>query len=221
AAAGIALALQNVILSIAGYFFLIGRFGIRVGDRVEISGTTGDVIDIGLVKLSLMELGGVGVARQPTGRVVVFSNAIVFQPNGHFFKQAPGASFIWNEVRLTLSPDCDYHLAEKRLVEAVESVFSRYRDQVDRDWRALQLELNMILESPKPQSLMNLGPSGLTVIVRYPAETYNAPKIADEVTRRVLEAIDREPGLRLAMKDAANIQAQPVTPGAGDPRSSA
>ena len=210
AAAGIALALQNVILSIAGYFFLIGRFGIKVGDRVEIGSVTGDVVDIGLIKLSLMELGGVDAARQPTGRVVVFSNAVVFQPNGNFFKQAPGASFIWNEVRLTLAPDCDYRLAEKLLLEAVESVFARYRDRVERDWLSLQLELNMMLESPKPQSLLNLGPSGLTVIVRYPAETYSAPQIADEVARRVLDVIEREPGLRLATKDVANIQAEPL-----------
>ena len=91
-AAGIAVALQNVILSIAGYFFLIGRFGIKAGDRVQIGGVTGDVIDIGLVKLSLMELGGTGTYREPTGRVAVFSNAIVFQPSGNFFKQAPGTN---------------------------------------------------------------------------------------------------------------------------------
>ena len=220
AAAGIALALQNVILSVAGYFFLIGRFGIKVGDRVEIGSVTGDVVDIGLVKLSLMELGGVGGARQPTGRVAVFSNAVVFQPNGNFFKQAPGGSFIWNEVRLTLAPDCDYRLAEKRLLEAVQNVFAGYDDLVERDWRSAQLELNIFLESPKPQALLNLGPSGLTVTVRYPAETYNAPQIADEVARRVLDAIDREPGLRLAMQDGANIQAEPLpqAPGAGDPR---
>ncbi len=219
AAAGIALALQNVILSVAGYFFLIGRFGIKVGDRVEIGSVTGDVVDIGLVKLSLMELGGVGGARQPTGRVAVFSNAVVFQPNGNFFKQAPGGSFIWNEVRLTLAPDCDYRLAEKRLLEAVQSVFARYDERVERDWRSAQLELNIFLESPKPQALLNLGPSGLTVTIRYPAETYSAPQIADEVARRVLDAIDREPGLRLAMKDGANIQAEPLpdAPGGGDP----
>ncbi|MGH7813417.1 MAG: hypothetical protein ACREQI_05375 [Candidatus Binataceae bacterium] len=214
AAAGIALALQNVILSVAGYFFLIGRFGIKVGDRVELGSVTGDVIDIGLVKLSLMELGGVGAVRQPTGRVVVFSNSIVFQPNGNFFKQAPGASFIWNEVRLTLAADCDFRLAEKRILEAVEGVYAGYRERVERDWRNLQLELNMILEPPKPQSLLNLGPAGLTVIVRYPAETYSAPQIADEVARRVLDAIAREPGLRIATTGAANIQAEPI-PAAG------
>jgi small-conductance mechanosensitive channel len=214
AAAGIAVALQNVILSIAGYFFLIGRFGIKAGDRVQIGGVTGDVIDIGLVKLSLMELGGTGTHREPTGRVAVFSNAIVFQPSGNFFKQAPGTSFVWNEVRLTLAPDVDYRLAEKRLLDAVDEVFARYRDRVMRDYRHLERDLNVMLETPKPQSRLHLSQSGLEIIIRYPAETYSAPQITDEVSRRVLDAINREPSLRMAPQGTANIQAQ-IPPPAG------
>ncbi len=216
AAAGIAVALQNVILSIAGYFFLIGRFGIKAGDRVQIGGVTGDVVYIGLVRLSLLELGGSGAHRQPTGRVVIFSNAIVFQPNGNFFKQAPGTSFIWNEVRLTLAPDCDYRLAEKRLLDAVNEVFARYRDRVLSDYRHLERELNMPLETPRPQSRMTLGQAGLEVILRYPAEMRTAPQITDEVSRRVLDAINREPSLRLAMNGTANIQAQTPPPAPSD-----
>ncbi|HKN13697.1 MAG TPA: mechanosensitive ion channel family protein [Candidatus Binatus sp.] len=208
AAAGIAVALQNVILSIAGYFFLIGRFGIKAGDRVQIGGVTGDVIDIGLVKLSLMELGGTGTHREPTGRVAVFSNAIVFQPSGNFFKQAPGTSFVWNEVRLTLAPDIDYRLAEKRLLDAVNEVFARYRDRVMRDYRHLERDLNIMLETPKPQSRLHLSQSGLEIVIRYPAETYSAPQITDEISRRVLDAINREPSLRLAPQGSANIQSQ-------------
>src|SRR4029077_7757068 len=68
--AGVAVALQNVILSVAGYFFLIGKFGVRVGDRVQIGGVTGEVVDIGLVRMHVMELGGIGRDVQPTGRVV-------------------------------------------------------------------------------------------------------------------------------------------------------
>jgi small-conductance mechanosensitive channel len=210
AAAGIAFALQNVILSIAGYFFLIGRFGIKAGDRVQIGGVTGDVIDIGLVKLSLMELGGTGTHREPTGRVAVFSNAIVFQPSGNFFKQAPGTSFVWNEVRLTLAPDIDYRLAEKRLLDAVDEVFARYRDRVMRDYRHLERDLNIMLETPKPQSRLHLSQSGLEIVIRYPAETYSAPQITDEISRRVLDAINREPSLRLGAQGIANIQSQVV-----------
>ncbi len=212
AAAGIALALQNVILSIAGYFFLIGRFGIKVGDRVQIGGVTGDVIDIGLVKLSLMELGGTGTHREPTGRVAVFSNAIVFQPSGNFFKQAPGTSFVWNEVRLTLAPDIDYRLAEKRLLQVVDEVFARYRDRVMRDFRHLERDLNIVLETPKPRSRLHLSKGGLEIVIRYPADTYSAPQITDEISRRVLDAINREPSLRLATQGTANIESQALSP---------
>jgi small-conductance mechanosensitive channel len=216
AAAGIAVALQNVILSIAGYFFLIGRFGIKAGDRVQIGGVTGDVIYIGLVKLSLMELGGTANHLEPTGRVVVFSNAIVFQPSGNFFKQAPGTSFVWNELRLTLAPDVDYRLAEKRLLDAVDEVFARYRDRVMRDYRHLERDLNIMLETPKPQSRLHLSQNGLEIVIRYPAETYSAPQINDEISRRLLDAINRESSLRLVEPGNANIQAVVVQPAAAD-----
>lgn len=220
AAAGIAVALQNVILSVAGYFFLIGKFGIKAGDRVQLGGVTGDVIDIGLVKLSMMELGGDGTHRQPTGRVVVFSNSIVFQPSGNYFKQAPGTSFVWNEIRLTLAPDADYRLAEKRLLDAVDEVFTRYRDRVSAEFRRLERDLNIALETPKPQSRLFLSQAGLEISIRYPAEARSSAQIADEVSRRVLDAIGREPSLRLATQGIANIQAQeppPVTVADGQP----
>ena len=64
--AGVAVAMQSVLVSIVGYFFLIGKYGIRVSDRVQIGSVTGEVIDLGLVRLHLMELSG----QVPTGRVV-------------------------------------------------------------------------------------------------------------------------------------------------------
>ena len=206
AAAGIAVALQNVILSLAGYFFLIGKFGIKVGDRVQVSGVTGDVIEIGLVKLSLMELGGNGNDRQPTGRVVVFSNAIVFQPSGNFFKQIPDTNFVWNEVALTLSPDCDYRLAEKRLLEAVDEVFARYRESIQRQSIAAEQSLSMTIDALKPQARLQLTREGLMITLRYPAETRTAIQTADEVSRRILDTIARESGLKLVTTGNANIQ---------------
>lgn len=212
AAAGIALALQNVILSVAGYFFLIGKFGIKVGDRVQITGVTGDVIDFGLVKLTLMELSGHGDDYEPTGRVVVFSNATVFQPNGNFFKQAPGSNFIWKEISLALSPDCDYRLAEKRLLDAIEEVFGRYREAIQRQYREMEKHLNMDLEMPRPQSRLQLNQQGLQLTIRYPVETRNAIQTGDAVTRRLLDAISREPLLKLVAQVTPNIQRPPDEP---------
>jgi len=215
AAAGIALALQNVILSFAGYFFVTGRYGIRVGDRIQIAGISGDVIDIGLFKLALMELVGDGNSRQPTGRVVIFPNSIVFQTNGNFFKQAPGTNFVWNEFHLTLAPDCDYRLAEKRLLEVVEDVYARYRDAVQRQYSNLEREVSMKFESPRPQSRLRLGSSGIELAIRYPADTRHSVQVADEISRRALDAIAQDPALALAMPGTPNLM--PMASSAGAP----
>jgi hypothetical protein len=91
AAAGIAFALQNVILAVAGYFTMVAPNGIRVGDRVSLQGpfgyVHGEVAEIGFVRVKLNELGGEPLT--PTGRVVVFPNSVVF--TGTFFKDPPGA----------------------------------------------------------------------------------------------------------------------------------
>jgi hypothetical protein len=75
-AAGLAVALQSVIIAALAYFVLVGRRGIRLGDRVEISGVTGDVMDIGWLQFQLREIDK--GTRQPTGRMVTFSNSFVF-----------------------------------------------------------------------------------------------------------------------------------------------
>jgi len=90
AAAGIAFALQNVILALAGYFSMVAPNGIRIGDRVGLQGpfsyVQGEVIDIGLVRIRLRELAGDPL--RPTGRIVVFPNSVVF--TGSFFKHPAG-----------------------------------------------------------------------------------------------------------------------------------
>jgi len=89
AAAGIAFALQNVILALVGYFSMVAPNGIRVGDRVSLQGpfgyVQGEVLDIGLVRIRLRELDGEPL--HPTGRIVVFPNSVVF--TGSFFKSPP------------------------------------------------------------------------------------------------------------------------------------
>jgi small-conductance mechanosensitive channel len=75
-AAGLAVALQSVIIAALAYFVLVGRRGIRLGDRVEISGVIGDVMDIGWLQFQLREIDK--GTRQPTGRMVTFSNSFVF-----------------------------------------------------------------------------------------------------------------------------------------------
>jgi small-conductance mechanosensitive channel len=210
--AGIAVALQNVILAIAGYFFLIGRYGVRVGDRIQISGVTGDVIDIGLIRLHLMEVGGSGSDRQPTGRVVVFSNAVVFQPSASFYKQIPGTNFVWHEVSLTLSPESDYALAEKRMLGAVEKVYAGYHEHIEAQHRAMEQTLSVAVEVPRPHSRLRLTQSGLEILIRYPVELESATEVDDQIARELLRALEQSPKLKLVGTGSPNIQPVPEEP---------
>jgi small-conductance mechanosensitive channel len=196
--AGVAVALQSVILSVVAYFFLIGKYGIRVGDRVQIDGITGEVVDVGLVRFHLIELSG-SEGKTVSGRVVAFSNSVVFQPTAGFFKQIPGTNFRWHEVAVTVPPDSDYRLAEERLRRVVDGVFAEYREKMETQRRQIEKTLTAAPTGAlQPTSRLHATPSGLEVVIRYPVDLMDAAEIDDRVTRELLSAMDREPALKQA-----------------------
>jgi small-conductance mechanosensitive channel len=197
--AGIAVALQTVILSGVAYFFFIGRFGVRVGDRVTITGITGDVVELGLFRLYLMELTGGKFDLRPTGRVVVFSNAVLFQPSA-FYKQLPGADYVWHELSFVLALGEDPHQAEARLMAAVNSVYEEYRQSIEQQHRDVMSSLHIALKSPAPESRLKFIDEGIEFDVRYPVELRRAGEIDDKITRKILEETQREPKLKLVPK---------------------
>jgi small-conductance mechanosensitive channel len=210
--AGIAVALQNVILSVAAYFFLIGRYGIRVGDRIQIGEVTGDVVDIGLVRLHLAELDVSSGEAHPTGRMVVFSNSVVFQPTSNFFKQLPGSNFAWRRISLTLAADVDYTLAEQKISEAVASVYNTYKPELDQQHRVLESSLAIHIADTEPQTRLRLLETGLEIMVLYPVVLTDASQIDDRMTHALLDAIESEPRLHLVGGGLINIKPVDATP---------
>jgi len=195
--AGIAVAMQNVITSIVGYFFLIGKYGLRVGDRVSVAGVTGEVVDIGLVRMHLMELGGPSDS-QPSGRVVAFSNSIVFQPTAGIFKQIPGTNFVWHELKLTLASETDYHSAKDRIIKAVDSALGNYRENIDSQRRMVERNLSTVSAGElQPKVRLHYTASGIEATVRYPVEIEKAADIDDHLMRELLAAVEQEPRLKL------------------------
>jgi mechanosensitive ion channel-like protein len=195
--AGVAVALQNVIVSVVAYFFLIGKYGIRVGDRVQIAGVTGEVVDIGLVRIHVMELAGPGDS-QPTGRVVALSNSIVFQPTAGLFKQIPGTNFLWHELKLTLSPETDYHAAKERISQAVHDALSEYGDSIEAQRRSMEVNLTTISSADlKAKIRLHYVASGIEADIRYPVALDQASEMDDRLMREVMAALTREPRLKL------------------------
>ncbi|MBN9662018.1 MAG: mechanosensitive ion channel [Acidobacteria bacterium] len=193
-AAGIAVAMQSVILSVVAYFFLVGRWGVRVGDRVTVSGVTGEVADVGLFRLYLLELGGAGPALQPTGRIVVFPNAVFFQPSA-MFKQLPGIDYIWRAVIVRFTGRAEYAELERRLLGAVEAIWAEYREIVERQHSNFQSSLLVNTEAPRPESRIRFTDAGFEITIRYPVELRRVAEIDDRITREAIRLLEAQPDL--------------------------
>jgi len=191
--AGLAVALQNIILSVIAYFFLIGRYGVRIGDRITIAGITGKVEEIGLLRFHLLEVKGEETDLHLSGRIVVFSNAVILQPTSHFFKQAPATDFIWHEMKLTCDPTSDYWSLERKVRKVVENIHD-----------ATEGSRPDPAKLPKPVVKVTVGQNGIVIIVRY-AVYSNAPgEIDDQVTREVLAIVYGTRGVEVSEPQASS-----------------
>ena len=204
--AGLAVGLQTILLSVAAYFFLIGRYGIRVGDRISISGITGDVIDVGLIRLYIMELAGTGTDIFPTGRIVVFPNSVLFQSTVPLFKQIPGTDYAWHEVAVLLNTGGNAKLVEETMLAAVRVVHETYRADFEQQHAESSRRIDLHLEVPTPSAVLQFAAAGLESVVRYPVGLANTSKADQRVTEGVLAAMQGEPAFKEAIAGMPQIR---------------
>jgi small-conductance mechanosensitive channel len=187
--AGVAVAMQSVLVSIVGYFFLIGKYGIRVGDRVQIGNVTGEVIDLGLVRMHLMELSSQGPLGA-TGRVVAFANSIVFQASGGLFKQIPGVNFAWHETTVSLPAGRDYAALKQKLMAAVSDVVKEFHEEIVRQTKQIeQTTASSSVGSPIPQVQLHFSAAGVDALVRYPVQLQHEAEIDERVSKELMRVI--------------------------------
>jgi len=174
---------------VVGYFFLIGKYGIRVGDRIQIGTVVGEVIDIGLVRMHLMELNQQGPLG-PTGRVVAFANLIVFQASGGLFKQIPGVNLAWHETTVTLPTVSDYAALKDQLLAAISAVLGDYNEEITRQTKEIErTTASTSITDNAPQVQMHLANGHMEALIRYPVHFKHAAQIDERVAEAVLTAI--------------------------------
>ncbi|HEX5475016.1 MAG TPA: mechanosensitive ion channel family protein [Vicinamibacterales bacterium] len=202
--AGVAVALQNVILAVVAYFLLIGRYGIRVGDRLTIGGVTGSVVDMGLVRLYMMELAQPDW--HPTGRIVVYSNAVIFQPSA-LFKQMPGVDYLWHRITLTIAPTADLARAEHTIRTAVEAAYTPFKAAIDQQYATLQENVDLQTPAPGPDVQIRFGEEGAALLVRYPVVRARDNEMDNRMITAVRDAVAAAPGIPLTQAGAPKIAA--------------
>ena len=190
--AGLAVGLQTILLSVAAYFFIIGRYGVKVGDRITVAGVTGDVAEVGLVRFYMLELAGSGTDLYPSGRIAVFSNAVLFQAGTPLYKQLPGTEYLWHEMTVKLNPGAEFQPAMETMLKSVQGVYDTYREQIERQHQVLESWMDTSFDVPSIQSSLQLADAGPQFWIRFPVLIREINAIDDKMNRALMHAIESD-----------------------------
>jgi small-conductance mechanosensitive channel len=163
--AGLTVAMKDFIVAFFGWFTLMGKNGISVGDWVEIEGVSGEVIEIGLLKTVLLELGNWTETGHPTGRRVAFSNS--FAMERHFFNFSTSDQWLWDELQFTVPPAGDPYQTVEQIREIVEHETQADAADAAKDWQRVTQRYGSREFSAGPAVSLRPGVNGLDIVVRY------------------------------------------------------
>jgi len=166
AGAGLTVALKDFIVAFVGWFVLMGRNGIRVGDWVEINGVVGEVVEINLLRTVLLETGNWTDTGHPTGRKVAFVNSYAIE--GHFFNFSTSGQWLWDELEIMVPPDQNPYPIIDAIHKVVEKDTQANAEAAEHDWQ-LAMGGYRDVQAVSAAPAINLRPTaaGVEVHVRY------------------------------------------------------
>jgi len=187
AGAGLTVAMKDFIVGFFGWFVLMGRNGLRVGDWVEINGVAGEVIEVGLLKTTLLETGNWTDAGHPTGRRVSFVNTFAIE--GHFFNFTTSGQWMWDEVDLAIPADQDPYELIDALQKLVEKETEENARKAELEWSHSTTRYRVQSLSAKPSINVRPSGSGVEVSVRYITRAYERHETRKRIYAEVLELL--------------------------------
>lgn len=193
--AGIAIALADVLENLAAWFYIVARKPFVVGDRIEIGGIRGDVVDVRAFRFSMLEVGNWVDADQSTGRLIHVPNGKVFTTEVANYTE--GFPFIWEEIPVLVTFESDWRRAE----EILRGVLAEHapdtgpmRRAIERAGRTYLIRYTHL----DPTTYITVKDSGVQVTGRYLVPVRERRKYTDVVWRAILDGLAAEPGVDLA-----------------------
>lgn len=187
AGAGITFAMQEVIASVAGFIAINFSNFYKVGDRVLLGGIKGDVIDIGFLRTSLMEIGDWVEGDLYNGRITRVANSFVFkEPVYNYSADFP---FLWDEITVPIKTDGDFELATKLFEDILQEVQADYTEQAQYRWHKMTEKLMVEDVQLDPMVKMTFDESWITFTLRYVVDYKKRRATKDIISRKVLTAI--------------------------------
>jgi small-conductance mechanosensitive channel len=165
AGAGLTVALKDFIIGFFGWFVLMGKNGIRLGDWVEINGVTGEVVELGMFHTVLLETGNWTDSGHPTGRRVTFTNGFAIE--GHYFNFSTSGQWLWDELRIVLPAGQNPYPIVDAIRKKVLDATSESARQAEQEWRGAARSDDMSALSAAPAIDVRPVIGGTEISVRY------------------------------------------------------
>lgn len=165
AGAGLTVALKDFIVGFLGWFVLMGKNGIRLGDWVEINGVTGEVVELGMFHTVLLETGNWTDSGHPTGRRVTFTNSFAIE--GHYFNFSTSGQWLWDELQVVLPAGQDPYPVLEAFRQKVAQATEQGAREAEQEWKSAAGSRKMSSLSAAPAIDMKPGVGGVEITVRY------------------------------------------------------
>ncbi len=194
--AGLALALKDPISSLVGWFYISGSKIYQLGDRIEVDGMKGDVVDISMANTTLVEIGNWVLGEQSTGRLVKFPNFWVFTKGVYNYTRA--FPFIWTELAFIVTFESDWKKAADIFQNTMNEVIGDLPEKMKLSLVRAQEQLLIHYKKYTPIVYIRVVDSGVQVVGRFLVKVRNRRGKESELTKKVLEKFDVEKDISLA-----------------------
>ena len=190
ATAGLTIAMQDFIIAFFGWFVLMGKNGIRIGDWVEINGVGGEVTEIGLMSTTLLETGDLADRGHPTGRRITFLNS--FAIRGKYFNFSTTGQWMWDEITVNLPASGDTQAMAERIHKAVQEETEQSARVAEQEWKRGTRDDGLSRFSAAPVVTLRPSGSGIDILVRYVTRASERFGVRNRLYQRVIDLIHQE-----------------------------
>jgi small-conductance mechanosensitive channel len=195
--AGIAIALQDFFRNFVGGILIFSTGIYRVGDRIEIDSKFGDVIDIGLMYTTLLEIRGWVEGDQATGRLTIMPNGRVI--SGVIHNYTKDHSFIWDELELPITYESDWKYAIERFSKVVETETAELTKHAEKDLANIMARYYLPKRGVEPSVFVTLTDNWINLSVRYISLVRERRPLRDRIFRLIMEEVNGSDGrIRIA-----------------------
>ncbi len=189
--AGMAFTLRGVFSSIIGWLMIASHNGFHEGDRIEVHGVKGDVIDIGILRTTLAEIGDWEEwGEQSTGKLISVPNSSVLE--GNVVNYSRGFDTMWSELAITVTFESDWQRAETILNEIALADFEEHEKLFAENIKSVKREYMVSYTYITPKVYVKIVEEGVTLTLRHMVLVRERRIIFDKISRKVLEAFEKE-----------------------------